>query len=439
MTSKKKLILLPSKAMDINKKEKRNEGGLIRMAEKSRNFMNFTEDKVEIWTASNSERKASVLLDIFQAYSSDIKNAKKLIEDGELKSTDFNRLGFVTTKMYKRITGGEEDKNVWISTGVHDTVIGADPEFLLFDVNGDVIHANNIMEKNGIIGSDGAMAEVRPDPSTCPEGLVENIKLAFSNETLTSAISDYEWRAGCYFRNSSRDYPMGGHLHIGNPAKVAQMPLPKRQMFFNVMNKIVDELVSIPCIRLDGDMGNKRRAGCQMSMGGGGWGWFGEWRTCNGRFEHRSLSGMWLLHPSVATCVIGTAKSVTDEVFKRWSNQKFTFEYIIPSKYNSPNYSHMNNNDFKDWKSFPICEEMDAIMHSGELRRILNDSRGSEISKAWLNTWHKKMQLMSTYNKYSKYIDGLHDILKIPMTELHKWDRNIRNNWLKSNKFLVDV
>jgi len=437
MTGKKKLVLMPSRSMDNNRKEERNENGLIRMAAKAREFMSFADDKVEVWTVAGAERQASVLLDIFHAFSGDVKKVKELVREGNLKPSDLNRIGFVTTKMYKRITGGDNDSNIWVSTGVHDTVIGADPEFLLFD-GSNVVHANNLMSKEGIIGCDGAMAEVRPGPSTNPEGLVKNIKSAFSNKSLTSAITSYDWVAGCYYQNSKRDYPMGGHIHIGNPAKVARMTMSHREMFFNVMNKIVDEFLSIPCIRLDGDMGTKRRTKCQMSNTGG-WGYFGEWRPCNGRLEHRTLSGMWLMHPTVAMCVLGTAKAVTDEVFKRWANRDFKYDYVIPMKYKGLNYQDMNNDNFKDWKSFSICKDIGAVMPSKELRQVLNMSKGSDISKSWLDKWHSKMKKLSTYGKYSKYIDGLREILKLSMPELAKWDRKIQNNWLKSKKFLVDV
>lgn len=439
MTGKKKLILLPSRSMDNNRKDDRNENGLVRMAAKARDFMSFVDDKVEIWTVAGAERQASVLLDIFHAYSTDVKKAKDLVGKGDFKTADLNRIGFVTSKMYKRITGGDDDTNIWVSTGVHDTVIGADPEFLLFDSADNVIHANNLMSKEGIIGCDGAMAEVRPKPSTSPEGLVKNIESAFSNKSLTSAISNYDWMAGCYYRNSKRDYPMGGHIHIGNPAKVARMTMPRREMFFNVMNKIIDELLSIPCMRFDDDMGNKRRTNCQMSLGGGGWGYFGEWRTCNGRLEHRTLSGMWLMHPSVAMCVVGTAKAITDEIFKRWANHDFKYDYVVPMKYKGLNYQDMNNDNFTAWKSFPVCKDLNAIMPSKELRNILNKSKGSDVSKSWLDKWHSKMRRLSTYGKYSKYIDGLREILRVSMPELSKWDRKIQNNWLKSKKFLVDV
>jgi hypothetical protein len=437
---KKKLILMPSPSMDKNKKEARNEHSLVRMPANVRKLLDFHEDKVEVWTAQTAEdRAASVLLDIFQAFSADIKRVKEMVQRGELKQSEAGRIGFVTTKMYNRITGGDDNKNIWVSTGVHDTVVGADPEFLLFTKEGDVVHANSIMSKSGIIGSDGAMAEVRPKPSTSPDGLINHIKQAFLDKTLTNAISQYDWKAGCYYQNSMRDYTMGGHIHVGNPAKVARMPLNQREMFFNVLNKIMDELVAIPCIRLDGEMGRKRRTECQIHSGGGGFGWFGEWRTCNGRLEHRSLSGMWLMHPSVAKCVIGTAKAITDAVFKYWAQNNFDLEYIIPKKYQGYTRHKLNHSSFSDWNKFKVCKDMSTIMSSAELRDRLNHSKGGDITTKWLNSWHSKMKGLETYGKYSKYIRGLKEILRINMNEVSNWDRTIQNNWLKTKKFLVDV
>jgi len=439
-TSKKKLILIPSTAMDDNKKKSRNENGLIRMAARARSFMSFDDDQVEIWPQGGAEeRRNSVLLDIFQAFTSDINAAKKMIRAGELKKGDLNRIGFVTTKMYNRITGGDTGKNLWISAGVHDTVVGADPEFLLFNTNGEVMSAANVggMSKTTKIGYDGAMCEVRPSPATSPAGLIRNIRSCFEDPDLIKPIDKYDWMAGCYFKDNRRDYPMGGHIHVGNPVKVARMTMVKRELFFNVLNKIMDELVALPCIRLDGDMGNKRRCLCGM----GKFGYFGEWRNHNGRLEHRTLSGMWLLHPSLALAVVGTAKAVSDEVFKRWSAHGFEHTYIVPSKYSEfeGNPRGMNRTDFDGWKDLPICKDMRSIMSSKELKNRLDNSKGGDITKSFLNDWHAKMKRLSTYRSHAKYIEGLKEILSVPMNDILNWDRKIRSNWLRKKKFIIDV
>lgn len=440
-TSKKKLILVPSKAMDGNKKKERNENKLIRMSARARTFMSFDDNQVEIWPQGGAEeRKSSVLLDIFQAFTADINEVKKMVKSGSLKSADLNRIGFVTTKMYNRITGGKPEKNIWISAGVHDTVAGADPEFLLFDSKGNVMHAGQVggMSKTTKIGYDGAMCEVRPSPATSPEGLVRNIKSCFEDPDLIRPIEKYDWFAGCYYKDSKRDYPMGGHIHVGNPAKVARMPMSKRELFFNVLNKIMDELVAIPCVRLDGDMGTKRRCNCSM----GHFGYFGEWRNHNGRLEHRTLSGMWMLHPSLARAVLGTAKAVTDEVFKRWAAEGFDYKYIMPAncleKYEG-NPRAMNSPGFTSWKDFPVCKDLGAVMSSSEMKSALDSSKGGDITKSFLTSWHKNMKRLATYNTHSKYIDGLKEILSVPMQEILDWDRKIQTNWLTNKKFIVNV
>jgi hypothetical protein len=200
----------------------------------------------------------------------------------------------------------------------------------------------------------------------------------------------------------------------------------------------MDELLAIPCIRLDDDMGNKRRTQCQMSNTGG-WGYFGEWRTCDGRLEHRTLSGMWLMHPSLAKCVVGTAKAITDDVFKKWASKNFDHNYIVPKKYAQFSRNKFTNDSFDDWHSLPICKDTNACISSKELKAILNKSKSSDINKAFLSNWHEKMKQLSTYNKYSKYIDGLKEILTIPTTEISKWNRNIKDNWLGGKKFTVDI
>ena len=439
-TSKKKLILVPSKTMDGNKKKNRNENGLVRMPARARSFMSFDDNQVEVWPqGSAEERKKSVLLDIFQAFTADLNEAKKMVKSGQLKPADLNRLGFVTTKMYNRITGGDGAKNIWISAGVHDTVVGADPEFLLFDAEGNVISAANVggMTKTTKIGYDGAMCEVRPSPATTPGGLVRNIRSCFEDPELIKPIEKYDWMTGCYFKDNRRDYPMGGHIHVGNPAKVARMTMAKRDLFFNVLNKIMDELIALPCIRLDGDMGNKRRCLCHM----GKFGYFGEWRNHNGRLEHRTLSGMWLLHPSLAAAVIGTAKAVTDEVFKQWAAHDFNHNYIVPDKYSEfeGNPRGMNRVDFDGWKDLPICKDIQTTMSSKEIKSRLDNSKGGDITKSFLNDWHAKMKQLSTYKNYSKYIDGLREILSVSMNDISNWDRKIKNNWLRKKKFIIDV
>jgi len=445
--ARKQLILIASDSMDNNKKKDRNEHTLIRMPAKIRRGMGFGDDSVEVFTTGDVPK--SRLLDIFHAYSSDIKKVNKMIADKEITAEEATRIGFVTTKTLNKINGGKSKKarDIWVSDTIHDSVIGSDPEFLLFDKDSDkIIPANSKLGHMGELGSDGAMAELRPKPSTTVKGHVDNIESILKYSKYTKTIKDYRWMSGCYYKDGSRDYPLGGHIHIGNPAKIAKMPQKDKHAFFRVVNKILDELLAIPLTKLDGDdEGNKRRTNCIVcTTGNGGYGFFGEWRPCEGRLEHRTLSGMWLTHPSVAKAVLGTAKAIIDEVFRLVADNNFKSNYMCLSKGKDSNDAvevrkEVWKKGFDGWKDVGLAKDMRCIAPSDKIITWLNDSKASRINATYMKEWFDNMKSFSTYKDNSEYINGLYEILKISAKDLQSYDRNIQSNWLKQNKFLVEV
>lgn len=446
---RKKLILLASESMDDNKKKDRKEDGLIRMPAKVRRIMGFDEESVEIYPSGSSDSRIAKaqLLEIFHAYADDIKKVKSMISAGEITAEEATRIGFVTTNTLNKVYRGKSKKakNMWISNTIHDTVIGSDPEFLLFENDRDrIIHAGSKLGFEGELGSDGAMAELRPKPSTTVGEHISNISDIFKYNKYTKNIKDYRWLSACYHEDGSRDYPVGGHIHIGNPMKIAKMSQKNKHAFFRVMNKILDELLSLPLTKLDGEEeGRKRRTSCRMSRHGG-YGFFGEWRPCEGRLEHRTLSGMWLVHPSVAKAVLGTAKAIIDEIFRLIANNKFDPEYMCLS-YGSGEgdgaevNKKMWKKGFDGWKDISLAKDMRCIASSDKIITWLNESKPTRINSTYLNDWLKTMKSFSTYRNNSNYINGLYEILKISSKELQEYDRKIQNNWLKNKKFLVEV
>jgi len=421
--------------MDTNKKEGRNENSLIRMSQPTRDHMGFGEKKVEVYPDSGKVEDRlhkTKLLSIFKAFSSDIR---ALREKG-MTPNELRRVGFVTSKTYSSIVGNKSNScdNIWVADDINDTVIGADPEFLLFD--GDTpFYANRggVLPHYGELGYDGAMAEVRPSPALTPEGLVKNIEKVFKNKKLTVGISHLKWMTGCYFRDHRRDFPIGGHIHIGNPTRIAGLPGSDREYFFKIMNKIIDELLALPMIRLDGaELGSARRTKCTM----GKYGYFGEWRVCNGRLEHRTLSGMWLTHPSLAKCVLGTAKAIINEVFGMIASQKYAKKYIIPPEHRG---SNLFQKGFDHWADIPLTRDLNCVRSSSYMVKALNESKAADINARYLKAWHNEMQQLSTYRKYSKYIDALYELLKLHTKHFNDFDKQIQNNWLRKKKFLVDI
>jgi len=446
--AREKLILLASVAMDGNKKEDRNENKLIRMPAKVRNKMGFDEESVEIYPSGSSDDRIakSQLLEIFHAYSADLKKVKTMISKGEITPEEATRIGFVTSNTLNKINGGKgkKAKDIWVSNTIHDTVIGSDPEFLLFEKDQSrIVPASSKLGHTGELGSDGAMAEVRPRPAITVEEHINNITNILKHNKNIKNIEPYKWMSGCYYKDDARDYPVGGHIHIGNPVKIAKLPQKEKYAFFRVVNKILDELLAIPMTKLDGsDEGSKRRTACRMSNYGG-YGFFGEWRPCEGRLEHRTLSGMWLTHPSIAKAVLGTAKAIIDEVFKLASHNKFNTKYMCllcdEEGGNAEVYKKMWKSGFDGWKNVKLAKDMQCTAPSNKIITWLNESKPGRINSTYLKTWLTTMKGFSTYKNNSDYVNGLYEILKISAKELGTFDRELQSNWLKRKKFLVEV
>jgi len=432
---KESLILVRSEKMDTNKKKGRNENSLVRMSQAARDHMGFKDNKVEVYPDSGKVEDRlhkTKLLTIFKAFSADIR----VLREKGMTPNELRRVGFVTSKTYNLIVGDNSNscENIWVADNINDTIIGADPEFLLFDGD-NPFYANRdgVLPHYGPLGYDGAMAEVRPDPAITPDQLVKNIERVFRDKDLTKGIKQFKWMCGCYFKDHRRDFPIGGHIHIGNPVRIAKLPGNDREYFFKILNKIIDELLALPMIRLDGaELGSARRTKCTM----GKYGYFGEWRVCNGRLEHRTLSGMWLSHPSLAKCVLGTAKAIINEVFKLVAEHKYAKKYIIPSDYRQSSLFHSN---FNSWGDIPLTRDLGCVKSSKEMTRVLNASKCTDISTKYLRTWYSGMKQLTTYKKYHKYIDALYELLALPPKHFSSFDKQIQNNWLKKKKFLVDV
>lgn len=436
---RKKLVLVSSEKMDGNRKESRNENGLIRMSATTRDYMGFHDDRVELWPVGSSGEdrlNKSIMLKIFHAYSEDIKKVKKDIERGEMSKEELKRVGFVTTKIFNRICGDNKavSSNIWISDDVHDTVMGVDPEFLLFRPDENVVvSANDVLPHNGEIGSDGAMAEIRPKPEITTKKLVENMAKIFKDNIDNGNIRDYRWIATCFHRDDRRGYPVGGHIHVGSPMQIAVRSDAVKGNFYHVANKIIDEYITVPLIKLDGPDGAGRRSPEAMFSGFGG---FGDFRTDHGRLEHRSASGIWLLHPAVARAVLGTAKAVIDEIFKLIADNEFDAEYILPRGIGKQNLYYA---DFDGWKNIPLAKDMNCVESSGWMKNTMAKSDKDVINATFVKNLHTKLKELSTYKEGAQYIDGLCEILKLKYSEISKLERDIRKTWTNKKKFIVDV
>lgn len=433
---RKKLILVASERMDNNRKDDRNEHGLVRMSAIARDYMGFHDDTVELWPVGSSGEdriNKAIVLKIFHAFGGDLKDVKTQIKRNERSKEEYRRIGFVTTKIFDRICGGDRKiaDNIWISDDIYDTVMGADPEFLLFDGN-KIVDARDVLPYHGAIGSDGPMAEIRPKPEVLTEKLVDNMVKIFEDNLDNPSIKDYRWLASCFHKNDHRGFPVGGHIHVGNPVQVVRQSGSFKHNLYRVMNKIMDEYLTVPLIKLDGHDGKGRR---DRNIAYSGYGGFGDFRTDHGRLEHRSVSGMWLLNPSIAKAVLGTAKAVVDEIFRLISEEKFSGSYILPSKFEGAAlYS-----SFDEWNKIPLAKDMRCTRSSEWMKSTINSSDIKMIDQKFISDLHGKLKKLSTYGENNRYIDGLCEVLKMKSAEISKLERDIKKTWTKGKKFVVDI
>jgi len=413
------------------------------MSAGARKAMKMANGKeVNLWAA---DQAAAVPLEVFQAFTADMHEAE---EGGHYKPAELKRLAFVTTANFNAIVGGEtpkEDADWTIDNGFEPPLVGADPEFMLYSHGGGYVSAHNITNKwskKTPMGFDGAMAEVRPEPSTRVAGLVANITKIFKDEDLTSDIQVLDWLAGCLYEGNGRNYPIAGHLHFGNLEQIGEITEHYRYAFFRVLNKILDELLAFPLIKFDGPCGKTRRTACTYWGEGNcqhGYGYFGEWRPSNGRFEYRTLSGMWLIHPSVAKAVIGTARAITEEVYRHCAERGYDHDFMGGNGGYRNKKQSLFKSGFEEWSDIPLAKVMQCTKSSDYMIRRLNDSDPSKVTSAFLKGWYAKMRKMSTYKRYGKYIDALHEMLCMPPKTFNAQSKVIQQNWLEKKKFAVEI
>lgn len=422
MKKKKQLILIISDLMNDNKKTNRKEHQLIRMSSMARSFMDFEDDQVELYPSdkNTSDRlKGAMMLDIYKAYSQDLKKLRK----ENYSEDDIKKIGFVTEATFKRITQNNTN-NIWISNGINDSVLGADPEFI-FKENDNVIFANDVINFEGAFGSDGPMAEVRPNPAITPEELTTNIKNIFKSGIDNNKINKLQWLAGCFYETKQRTYKIGGHIHIGTPIQIVKaFKNNNLTYFFYCLNKILDELIGIPLTKLDGiTKSTERRKG---------YGYFGELRTIHSRLEYRTLSGTWLSHPLLTEAVIGTVKAIVNEVYEHIINNKFKKSYIINPDIN---YNDLYATYFNEWNSIGLANDMKCICSTSEVKNKINKPCAEDMKAVHIKEWYDKMKSLSTYNKYSKHIDFLFDTLLLPYKTFSKFNMDLQHNWLEDGNF----
>lgn len=438
---KNEIILVISKRMASNQKEDRCEDKLIRLGGKARANLGLSNDKaVELWPNNNTSKdriNRSKLLQIFQAYSADLKGLK----NSNISEAEFDRVGFVTSKTFNYICGSGKKKtnNIWMADTIEDTVIGADPEFTLVGENGSAVYAGEVsgFGFDGPLGNDGPLAEVRPNPEISIEALIDNIKDILNNYPGRKHIDPYDWIGGCFFKGQSgdRQFPVGGHAHIGTPTQMFNKMGNDNRIkvsFFSCLQKTLDEYISIPMLKIEGKHdGVSRRTR---------YGYYGDHRTDHGRLEFRSLSGFWLVHPELAKAVLGSVKAISHAFFKIIEEKAYDTKLFLTAgmgraETDGPSFQFFSD-DFDKWDELGITKALQATKTSREMRAILNKG-DIDFTKSQLDRLKSKFKSLSTYQEYSKYIDMFTEVMFLTPDKLKEIDCNLKHTWIGNKKFII--
>ncbi|GAA3406853.1 hypothetical protein ACFFNY_25045 [Paenibacillus hodogayensis] len=169
-------------------------------------------------------------------------------------------------------------------------LLGADPEFLLMNADGQVMPASAFLPREGQAGCDRVriggrvlypLAELRPQPSADPRRLVSNVRRTLL--TAAELIPDTpgaRWLAGGM---PAKGFALGGHIHISRTA--LNVPLLKA----------LDNYLALPLLLIEDERSKARRPRYGMP---------GDFRRQpHGGFEYRTLPS-WLVSPRVAKGVL---------------------------------------------------------------------------------------------------------------------------------------
>lgn len=178
-----------------------------------------------------------------------------------------------------------------------DVVLGADPEFVMVENGNDrLVMASALFPRQGTIGCDNwripnrqqrPIAEIRPEPSSDPVILIENIYKSLKKAAKLAPYRNLRWLAGSL---PVEGIPIGGHIHFSNIK-------PSSKLL-----RALDNYLAIPVFLMENPQNSVKRREK--------YGMLSDYRLKEyGGFEYRTLSS-WLITPEIATGVLCLARLI---------------------------------------------------------------------------------------------------------------------------------
>ncbi len=210
-----------------------------------------------------------------------------------IRSKDRQKLIQCMQDLYKSI----------LSQNWKNIMLGADPEFMMVNTkSGRMIAASRFFPREGEVGCDNIrvsgrqqrpVAEIRPQPSTCPYILHKNIRKALLKANKMAPYKNIKLLAGS---QPLTGYSIGGHIHFSN--------VDLNHTFLRALDSYLGVLVFLI---EDRDSAVKRRKR---------YGYLADVRKKDyGGFEYRT-PGTWLVSEALTRAVLCLAKLIASDYIK---------------------------------------------------------------------------------------------------------------------------
>ena len=286
---------------------------------------------------------------------------------------------------------------------ITNITLGCDPELYLVDnITDNIVGASRFFKKQGNVGHDGLLMEIRPIPSISVEGLTTNIyNLLLQGREIIDRTPEGKYismiAASCY----KNGVTAGFHLHYGLPT----MLLGKRYnvtVIARLMVMVLDYYVGLPSIIAEGKEDVLRRTIPYVKYGKPG-GYVLDNRT----LEYRLPGGYMLRHPTLSEGLIALGITVVEDLVSRINICTDHFVSLDEMK------------TLKDmYQLYPNLPSIESLYHF-----ICNSD--DTPARNQLNAIITDVRQMIGYDERSHYIETLFTVL----IENIKFNNRIEDNW----------
>jgi hypothetical protein len=255
----------------------------------------------------------------------------------------------------------------------HDLTVGADPEFFFVSKTGRIVEGYTLFDKDGELGSDGDLGEMRPDFALSPDQVTENLYNII--KTIPRRISgDITPIATSWYNGLC----CGFHIHFGMPAEIMTFAAENTDAFLKSTMHVMDYMVGIPAHSVDPD--DNRRLSTNYGNPS-------DFRMSMRTVEYRTPGGYHLRSRKSANSLLCLGFSVMDTLIKDceitsdgWADMSKISDYrYFMDRYGIPEYEYTN-------QVMKSRDKDDLKVESEKVARILLEMNSDYIGDVTFET-----------------------------------------------------